>query len=119
MPIQSYRDLLVWQKSIDLAVETYALTDGFPTSEWRGLTPQMRRAAVSVPSNIAEGNGRLRIGAYLNHLCIGRGSLMELESDVLLGIRLGYLTPPAAKPALLLCDEVSRMLTKLSRALRR
>ena len=119
MSVHSYRDLRVWRKAIDLALETYAVTRRFPASENRCLTLQMRRAAVSVPSNIAEGNGRLRTGAYLIHLCIARGSLMELESDLLLATRLRYVDSTGASRALPLCDEVSRMLTMLSRSLRK
>ena len=118
MGVQSYRDLLVWQKAIELVKEIYLLTKRLPVEETRGLVPQMRRASISVPSNIAEGNGRLRPGPYLNHLCIARGSLMEVESDVRLCTVLGYLPDDAAGRALLLCDEVSRLLTTLSRSLR-
>jgi four helix bundle protein len=118
MSAQSYRDLIVWRKAMDLAKESYTLTKRFPPSEVRGLTSQVQRAAVSVPSNIAEGNGRLRPGAYVNHLCIARGSLHELESDLTLAAELGYVSQDEVRPAMLLCDEVSRMLTMLSRSLK-
>ena len=102
-----------------LAVESYRLTRSFPADEARGLTAQVRRAAASVPANIAEGNGRLRTGAYANHLCIARGSLHELESHLTLATCLGYVTSDDARRATVLCDEVSRMLTVLTRAIRR
>jgi four helix bundle protein len=117
MSAQSYRDLIVWRKAIELAKETYVLTKRFPSAEQRGLSSQLQRAAVSVPSNIAEGNGRMRPKAYVNHLCIARGSLMELESDLQLAIEIGYVTRESAERALGLCDDVSRLLTMLGRSL--
>jgi four helix bundle protein len=89
--IYSYKGLLVWQKSMNLVEAVYLLSFKFPASEQWGLISQMRRAAVSVPSNIAEGYGRQATGEYHHHLCIGRGSLLELENQVLLSLRLKYL----------------------------
>jgi len=80
MTVRSYRDLIVWQKAMDLVVQCYNLTKNFPNSELYGLTSQLRRAAVSIPSNIAEGHGRSSTKAYVNHLMIAHGSLMELET---------------------------------------
>lgn len=102
-----------------LAIESYRLARSFPAHEDYGLTSQVRRAAVSVPANIAEGNGRLQARAYVNHLWIARGSLQELQSDLLLAIKLGYLQPAVAAKAMGLCEEVSRMLTALTRSIRR
>jgi four helix bundle protein len=89
--IVSYKDLLVWQRSTDLVETVYLLSKKLPASErWR-LISQMRKAAVSVPSNIAEGYGRQATGEYRHHLSIGRAYLLELETQVLLSQRLGYL----------------------------
>ncbi|MFV9505811.1 MAG: four helix bundle protein [Oscillochloridaceae bacterium umkhey_bin13] len=88
MAIQSYRDLLVWQKSMDLVTEIYQLTRQFPHEELFGLTSQTRRAAVSIPANIAEGYGRIHRKEYLHHLSIARGSLMEVETHLQIAVRL-------------------------------
>lgn len=89
--IQSFRELLVWQKSIQLAVIVYRLTAGFPREEIYGLTSQMRRAAVSIPSNIAEGHGRLNIREYRQFLGIARGSNFELQTqlEIACALKLG------------------------------
>jgi four helix bundle protein len=79
--VQSFRDLLVWQRAIQLSVSTYRLTQGFPREEIYGMTSQMRRSAVSVPSNIAEGHGRLSTGEYRQFLGIARGSNFELQTQ--------------------------------------
>jgi four helix bundle protein len=78
---QSYRDLLVWQKSMDIVTETYKLTDCFPRSEVFGLASQLKRAIVSVPSNIAEGQGRNSSKEFVYYLSVAYGSLMEADSD--------------------------------------
>jgi four helix bundle protein len=88
--ITSHKDLIVWQKSMDLVVLTYKLTDKLPSKEQFGLISQIRRAAVSVPSNIAEGYGRQTTGNYIQFLSIARGSLLELETQIDLCIRLKY-----------------------------
>jgi len=80
--VQSFRDLLVWQRAIQLSVSTYRLTQGFPREEIYGMTSQMRRSAVSVPSNIAEGHGRLSTGEYRQFLGIARGSNFELQTQL-------------------------------------
>jgi four helix bundle protein len=82
--ISSYKDLIVWQRSMDLVESIYQETSEFPSAEQWGLISQMRRAAVSVPSNIAEGYGKQATGNYRQHLSIARGSLLELETQVLL-----------------------------------
>lgn len=87
-----YSELTLWKKSISLVKYIYTVTQGFPSNEKFGLTSQLRRAAVSVPSNIAEGSGRTTVNAYINHLSIARGSLFELEAQVVIAQELGYLT---------------------------
>ncbi len=90
--IKSYRDLQIWQKAVDLAVHVYQITETFPKSEVYGLANQMRRAAVSVASNIAEGHSRSQ--AELSHfLSIARGSLAELETQIEIAKRIDYLSP--------------------------
>src|SRR5439155_26987516 len=91
MSIRSYRDLLVWQKAMDLVAECYWITTLLPKNETYGLVNQMQRAAVSVPANIAEGHGRDHLGDYLHHLSVTNGSAMELETHRLLLRRLSYL----------------------------
>ena len=76
-PVKSYRDLLVWQKAMDLVEESYSVASQLPKTETFGLVSQIQRAAVSVPANIAEGHGRQHLGDYLHHLSIANGSLME------------------------------------------
>lgn len=112
-PIASYKDLLVWQRSMDLVETVYRLTKNFPPAEQWGLISQMRRAAISVPSNIAEGYGRQATGEYRHHVSIGRGSLLELETQVLLATRLKYLQAFDAESVLKEIDEISRMLATL------
>jgi four helix bundle protein len=109
--IQSYRDLLVWKKAIELAVECYRATRAFRAAERYGLSSQIRRAAVSVAANIAEGHGRKNRGDFLRHLAIANGSLMELESHLAVAARLSYLRSAGA----LLADsaEVGRTLNGL------
>ena len=111
--VKSYKDLLVWQRSMDLVETVYRLTGSFPSVEQWGLVSQMRRAAISVPSNVAEGYGRQATGEYRHHLSIGRGSLLELETQVLLATRLKYLEPADAESVLKEIDEISRMIATL------
>jgi len=116
--IKSYRDLLVWQKSMDLVVACYEITKKFPSQEMYGLVSQIRRAAVSIPANIAEGHGRKHRGDFLHHLSIARGSLLELETHFLIAARLGYLQPPEVENILRLTDELGRMVSGLIQKLR-
>jgi four helix bundle protein len=118
LSVRSYRDLLVWQKAMELVIESYRLCRQFPKSELFGLVVQTQRAAVSVPANIAEGHGREHLGDYLRHLSIANGSLMELETHLLIACRLGYLTEAEAKQAFALTSEVGKMLTGLTRSLK-
>ena len=96
--IQSYRDLKVWQLGMSLAVECYRLTRTFPKEEMFGMTSQIRRAAVSIPANIAEGNGREQTGAYIQFLRISQGGLKELETHLLLSSQVNICSEPAAAP---------------------
>ena len=103
---------------MDLVVETYQLTRALPKSEAYGLTSQMRRAAVSIPANIAEGHGREHLGDYLHHLSIANGSLMELETHLLIASRLAYLRREQVEPVFKLAAEVGRMLAGLTNKLK-
>jgi len=94
--LKSYRELLVWQKAIELTVLVYRLTEVFPKREVYGLAAQLRRAAVSIPSNIAEGYGRGSRKEYLQFLSIAQGSLKELETQIILAQRLTYSTQSQA-----------------------
>ena len=89
--MQSYRELLVWQKAMRLVTDIYRITSAFPKSETYALASQMQRAAVSIPSNIAEGHSLKHTKAYLRHLAIASGSLSELETQIDISKRLGYL----------------------------
>src|SRR5688572_5557753 len=113
MPVASYRDLIAWQKAMDLVADVYRLSAEFPTSERYGLTNQVRRAAVSVPSNIAEGQGRGIGGEFAHHLRIAQGSRQEVETQLLLAIRLGFLTETPALDILARSEELGRVLSGL------
>jgi four helix bundle protein len=111
--IESHRDLQVWQKAMELAVETYRLTTKFPSIENYRLATQVTRAAASLPANIAEGKAKGSRRDYANFVATAKGSLMETETFLLLAIRLGYLSKQEATPALGLITEISKMLTAL------
>ena len=117
-PIRGYRDLEVWQKAMDLVLETYRVTRLFPSEERYGLVAQLRRASVSVPSNIAEGRGRFGLGGFLYHLSVATGSLMEIETQLLISRKLEYLNPSDAEAVLGRTAEVRRLLAGMVRALR-
>jgi four helix bundle protein len=111
--VQSYRDLIVWSKAMDLVVEVYRVSVLFPASErWR-LIDQISRAVVSVPANIAEGQGRGTAKDFAQFLAIARGSLNETETYLMLAVRLGYLTTDKVEAVLALLIEVSKMLGAL------
>jgi len=114
---ESYRQLEVWQRSMDLAELVYTLTEQMPDNERYGLVSQLRRTAVSIPSNIAEGYGRSHRGDYLRHLSIARGSLMEIETQLTLSVRLKLLEREAVLPVWELTQRVGQMLTKLIQSL--
>ena len=115
----SYRELDVWQKAMDLVVNCYAVSRAFPRHELYGLTSQLRRAAVSVPSNIAEGRGRQHTAEFIQHLSIATGSLSELETHLELARLLEYVDPATQERLLRQCGDVGRMLNALRNALRR
>jgi four helix bundle protein len=111
--IESHRDLIVWQKAMDLAVFVYRFTFRFPPNEIYRLVAQVTRSAASVPANIAEGNARATKRDYSNFLAIAKGSLMETETFVMLSVRLGYASQADAEPILNLITEISKMLTAI------
>lgn len=111
--LKSYRELEVWQKAMDLTELVYAITKQYPSDERFGLTSQSRKAAVSVPSNIAEGYGRTHRGDYLKFLSNARGSLCELETQLILAVRLKFVTREEVVPAWNLCQQIGRMLLRL------
>jgi four helix bundle protein len=112
-----YDELTVWQKAMDLVTEIYKVTSTFPNDERYGLTSQIRRAAVSIPSNIAEGHGRKSTGAYLNHLSIAHGSLMEVETQLQISARLDYLRAESLTNLISKTNEIGKMLNGLIRSL--
>jgi four helix bundle protein len=112
----SCRDLRVWQNAMDLVEAVYHETQGFPKEEVYGLTSQMRRAAVSIPSNIAEGKGRSTDRDRALFFCHARGPLLELETQILIAQRLRYLTPPRAE--YLVRSSSGRMLKSLIQSIR-
>lgn len=114
---KSYRDLFVWQKAMELAKAVYEATRPFPKEEMYGLTAQIRRAAVSIPSNIAEGQGRLSKKEFRQFLGIARGSLMEVETQIILARDMNYLSEGKAEKLLLRASEVGRMLNGLINSL--
>lgn len=116
--VRTYHDLVVWQRAIDLVEAAYGLSRTFPAHERFGLTSQLRRAVVSIPSNIAEGHGCEHLGEYLHHLSIANRSLMELETHLAIARRMDYVTPETAQRALDLSGDVGRMLAGLIRALK-
>lgn len=117
--IDSYKDLRVWQKGMDIAESCYLITNTFPKEETYGLTSQIRRATISIPANIAEGYGRDSQGSYVNFLKIAQGSLKELETLLLLGIRLKFADPEVINPVLRECENLGKMLRSLIRSLQK
>jgi four helix bundle protein len=113
----SFQDLRVWQDSMAVVVEIYKETATFPKSEWSGLISQMRRAAVSVPSNIAEGKGLRTNKEFLKFLYTARGSLMELQTQVMIARELRYLHEDRSKDLLDRCSKVGRSLAGLINAI--
>jgi four helix bundle protein len=112
-----YSDLRVWQEAMDLVTEIYQMTKLFPSEEKFGLASQLQRAAVSVPSNIAEGHGRKSTNAYLNHLSIPFGSLMEIETQIQIAARLKYITEVDVTRLLARTNHVGKMLSSLKNSL--
>lgn len=115
--VRGYRDLKVWQKAVDLVAASYRLCKSLPQSETFGLSSQIRRAAVSIPANIAEGHGRDHLGDYLRHLSVANGSLMELETHFMVATRLRFLSG-SELDVLEMTSEIGKMLAGLSKSLK-
>ncbi len=113
----TYKDLQAWRQGIELVVFCYELTKSFPRSELYGLTGQIRRAAVSIPSNVAEGHCRRTRGAFANHVSIALGSHGELDTCLEIAFRLSYITGRQKADALNIADSVGRILYGLHRSL--
>ena len=117
--IRDYRDLIVWQKAMDLVEAVYRTTAAFPKEEMYGLTSQLRRAAVSIPSNIAEGNGRNTTRDYLNFLGMAYGSVKEVETQVLIAERLRYIDSNQTGRLVTMTAEIARLISGLVNSLKR
>ena len=117
MAVESYRDLTVWQRAMELVELVYKLAAKLPREEKYGLISQLQRAAISIPSNIAEGHARESTKEYLRYLLIARGSMAELETQLLLCVRLGLLTGSDIAEASAVSDEVGKMIRGLQRSL--
>jgi len=117
--VQSYKDLIAWQKAMDMVEAVYRITAGYPRDERFGLISQTRRAAVSVPSNIAEGYGRQTRREYVQFVHIARGSANEVETQLLLACRLGFVAADTARDAVDIVIEVQRILKGLVGSLTR
>ena len=112
MDARGYRQLVVWQRSMEMVEAVYALTDSLPEAERFGLASQLQRSAVSVPSNIAEGYARTHTKDYLRHLSYARGSLAEVETQVIICVRVGRIDREQAMPAWDLAQKVGKLLTR-------
>ena len=115
--VRSVQDLIVWQRGIDLVEQVYVVSSQWPASELYGLTSQARRAAVSIPANIAEGQGRGSTKEFARFLSISRGSLRELETHLIIALRLRFLAQSEFDRIQAIIDEVGRLLQGLSRRL--
>ena len=115
--VQSYKDLRVWQEGMAIAEDCYRLTQRFPKAELYGMTSQIRRSASSVPANIAEGSGRENRGELIQFLRIAQGSLKEVETHMLLSVRVGLTTQAAVEPILNQCASEGKQLRALIRSL--
>jgi four helix bundle protein len=118
MNVKTYRDLVAWQKGIDLCELVYRASAAFPRREIYGLTSQIRRAAVSVPSNIAEGAGRITKGEFVQSIGHARGSLLEIETQLIVAQRLGYLDAKETDALLTVTNEVGKLSNGLIRSLK-
>jgi four helix bundle protein len=116
-PINSYRDLRIWQDAMSLAEVCYRLTREFPRDELFGLTSQIRRSAASISANIAEGHGRENTGSFVQSLRIAQGSLKELETHLILAERIGLLLAPTLQSTLAECESLGKMVRALIRSL--
>jgi four helix bundle protein len=113
LQVKSYQDLIAWQKAISLVTEIYGLTAQFPANELYGLRSQLRRASVSIPSNIAEGHGRATKGEYIQFLGHARGSLCEVQTQIFIAHRLGYVPQEQKGSVIAMTDELGRILNGL------
>lgn len=113
MTVQSYKDLIVWQRAMELVTDVYRVTKAFPKEELYGLTNQVRRAAVSIPSNIAEGQARKGTAEFRNFLSIARGSLAEVETQLLIARNLNYLDQTTLDQLMSTHSEIGKMLNSL------
>jgi four helix bundle protein len=114
----SYRDLIAWKKAMELVKGTYDITDSFPQHEMYGLTSQLRRAAVSIPSNIAEGQAHYTNPEFVRFLRHARGSLAEIETQLLIAQDRGYVSQPKVEELLHTTDELGRILSGLINSLK-
>ena len=117
MKVKNYQDLIAWQRAMDLVELVYKASTRFPREEMYALTSQVRRAAVSIPSNIAEGQGRRTTSDFLRHLSIAYGSLREVETQLLIATRLNYITTAQVKMMMTKAGEVGRLLNGLMNSL--
>jgi four helix bundle protein len=117
MAVKNYSELIAWQKAMDLVATIYMVSKQFPNEEIYGLTSQVRRAAVSVPSNIAEGQGRRSTKEFLHHLSIAHGSLREVETQILIAERLSYIKHTEVTQLIELAGDVGRLINGLYNSL--
>ena len=115
--IKNYRDLVVWQKAMDLTTMLYQIVRKLPKEETYALSDQMRRAAISIPSNIAEGFGRNSTKEYTHFLYITKGSVCELETQLMLCVRIEYITEIEIQPIMILLEEIGKMITTITKNL--
>lgn len=116
--MRPHENLDVWRKAIDFVVDVYKITDEFPKEEKFGLISQIRRAAVSIAANIAEGAGRKSTKEFLNFLSIAQGSTSEVETELLISLRLNFLSEKDFQSLIVKLDEIGRMITGLSNHLK-
>ena len=115
--IKTYKDLFVWQKSVELAIMVYKITSGFPKNQQYGLVSQIERAAVSIASNIAEGAGRKGSKEFVQYISIAKGSLYELETQFIISNRVGFISQENLDYLVIKIEEIGRMLNGLKRSL--
>ncbi len=116
--MNKFEDLLIWQKSMNLAQDVYWVSKELPTEERFGLTSQIRRCSVSIPSNIAEGAGRNSNKEFIHFLSIANGSLAELKTQLLLLLRLNFISKEKIKPLIGMCNEIQKMNRSLQKSLK-
>ena len=115
--IKDYKDLIVWQKAMDLGVDVYALVKLLPKEEMYALSSQIRRAVISIPSNIAEGQARNSTKEFIQFLAIAKGSKAELETQLLLCVKIGYLTESQISASMNTLSEIGKMINKIHQTL--